>query len=298
MPACAGGGAHVANTPSTTIPGLIDVLPAAAKRVERPCASHPTRASPPPAHILTDWRFDPIWSAPAVAPTIPQPCSDEFMVACAQLAAAQGVGLQRTCGVQAHVIVGLTKYGKTPPLICMTSASLAPIRRRPRSGVDDDDIQRLSTTARPWLTIPSNMRWATASPPVKTCWIGSSTSSSAPTGQPKPARQPDCTSSSPARYVSKGKGRTRTLAVPREYSSSATPAVPARRVRSTDPVRSPGLKQADLVFLDLTHINWIPCNDPTNAGPTDAAAPSTRHGRRPMVVGEPPARRPSILQPC
>ena len=44
-------------------------------------------------HVLADWHFDRELVRPAVAPTIPHHCSDEFMLACAKLAREFGVGL-------------------------------------------------------------------------------------------------------------------------------------------------------------------------------------------------------------
>ena len=51
--------------------------------------------------VLTDWSFDRELVRPAVAPTIPHHCSDEFMRGCAKLAREFGVGSAHACaGVQ------------------------------------------------------------------------------------------------------------------------------------------------------------------------------------------------------
>ena len=98
------------------IPGLLEVLPTALQKEVERLRMAPYEASlTAMRRVLTDWSFDRELVRPAVAPTIPHHCSDEFMRACANLAREFGVGLHtHVQESKAQVIVGLKKYGKTP----------------------------------------------------------------------------------------------------------------------------------------------------------------------------------------
>ena len=97
------------------IPGLLDALPPALqKEVER------LRLAPGDATLaamrqsMQSWAFDRERVRPAVAPTIPHHCSDDFMRKCAALAREFGVGLHsHVQESKAQVMVGLKRYGKT-----------------------------------------------------------------------------------------------------------------------------------------------------------------------------------------
>src|ERR1044072_976035 len=97
------------------IPGLLDAMPPALqKEVER------LRLPPGDATLnamrasMHGWTFDRASVRPAVAPTIPHHCSDDFMRKCAALAREFDVGLHsQVQESKAQVIVGLKRYGKT-----------------------------------------------------------------------------------------------------------------------------------------------------------------------------------------
>ena len=62
------------------IPGLLDVLPPALqKEVERLRMAPDEASLTAMRRVLADWSFDRELVRPAVAPTIPHHCSDEFM---------------------------------------------------------------------------------------------------------------------------------------------------------------------------------------------------------------------------
>src|SRR5262245_59935260 len=97
------------------IPGLLDVLPEGLQRDVAKLRLAPDTASlAAMRQVLKDWRFDRERVLPAVAPTIPHHCSDEFLRACAKLAREFAVGLHSHIQEsKAQVIVGLKTYGKT-----------------------------------------------------------------------------------------------------------------------------------------------------------------------------------------
>ena len=129
------------------IPGLLDVLPPALQKEVERLRMAPYEASlTAMRRVLTDWSFDRELVRPAVAPTIPHHCSDEFMTSCAQLAREFGVGLHtHVQESKAQVIVGLQKYGKTPTAHLQDLGLLGPDFVAAHGvWLDDDDIARLA----------------------------------------------------------------------------------------------------------------------------------------------------------
>src|SRR5438477_3381702 len=98
------------------IPGLLDAMPPALqKEVER------LRLAPGDATLnamrqsMQGWKFDRASVRPAVAPTIPHHCSDDFMRKCAAMAREFDVPLHsHVLESKAQAIVGLKRYGQTP----------------------------------------------------------------------------------------------------------------------------------------------------------------------------------------
>jgi len=97
------------------IPGLLDSLP-------EPHRSHAEalRAAPWETHIagcralLQAWPADRDQVRPALGPTIPMHCSDDFIRACRDLAKEYDVGLQMHLGEsKLQAVAGVQRYGKT-----------------------------------------------------------------------------------------------------------------------------------------------------------------------------------------
>ena len=66
------------------------------------------------AMILQNWKFDRERIRPALGPTIPHHCSDEFLAGCRDLAKELGVGMQMHVGEsKMQAVVGAEDYGKT-----------------------------------------------------------------------------------------------------------------------------------------------------------------------------------------
>ena len=128
------------------IPGLLDALPPALqKEVER------LRLAPGDATLtamrqsMQGWTFDRASVRPAVAPTIPHHCSDDFMRKCATLAREFDVGLHsHVQESKAQVIVGLKRYGKTQTAHLQDLGLLGPDFTVGHGvWLDHDDMQRL-----------------------------------------------------------------------------------------------------------------------------------------------------------
>ncbi len=97
------------------IPGLAEALP-------EPLRSQALRARNAPhaesiavcQRILDQWKFDRNMLRPALGPTIPHHCTDEFLLACRDLAREQGLGLQmHVAESKLQAVVAKKIYGTT-----------------------------------------------------------------------------------------------------------------------------------------------------------------------------------------
>ena len=97
------------------IPGLLDALP-------EPHRSHveKIRATPHDEHLaacgemLKEWPFDRDQVRPALGPTIPLHCSEDFIRGCRDLAEEYDVGVQMHLGEsKVQAVSGVRRYGKT-----------------------------------------------------------------------------------------------------------------------------------------------------------------------------------------
>jgi guanine deaminase len=97
------------------IPGLAEALP-------EPLRSQALKARYAPyketlssvSTLIKNWKFDRSAIKPALGPTIPHHCSDEFLVACRDLAKELGIGMQmHVAESKLQSIVGPKLYGAT-----------------------------------------------------------------------------------------------------------------------------------------------------------------------------------------
>src|SRR5436190_18310395 len=251
------------------IPGLLEVLPSALQKEVERLRMAPHEASLAAMRtILTSWRLDRGLVRPAVAPPIPHHCSDEFMRACARLAREHGVGLHtHVHESKAQVIVGLKKYGKTPTAHLQDLGLLGPDFVAAHGvWLDQDDIKRLADHGSSVAHNPgSNMLLGNGIAAVKLMMeqrlnVGIGTDGAACCDN-----QNMYESMRVASYASKAQGPDNRRWLATEDILEAATAGSARALGLGDRLGkiARGYK-ADLVFIDLNHVNWIPCNDPTN----------------------------------
>jgi 5-methylthioadenosine/S-adenosylhomocysteine deaminase len=129
------------------LPGLLDAIPQPARASVEALRATPYETSLATCReILKSWPFDRDRIRPAVGPTIPMHCSDEFLRACRDLAREYEVGIQmHVAESRGQAVSGLKKYGKT--LIAHLDAlGLLGPRFTAAHGVwlDADDIKRLA----------------------------------------------------------------------------------------------------------------------------------------------------------
>src|SRR6266851_1138749 len=128
------------------IPGLADALPASLREAVAALRLPPGDATLAAIRaILRDWSFDRDLVRPAVAPTIPHHCSDEFILGCAGLARDFAVGLHsHVAESKVQAVASLRIYGKTQTGHLDALGVLGP-HFTVAHGVwlDDDDMARL-----------------------------------------------------------------------------------------------------------------------------------------------------------
>jgi guanine deaminase len=97
------------------LPGLLDALPDNLRtQVAKLSAAPIEQTLSACGNILSNWEFDRRWIRPALGPTIPLHCSDEFLVGCARLAGEHGVPMQtHLAESRAQAALGVTRYGKS-----------------------------------------------------------------------------------------------------------------------------------------------------------------------------------------
>ena len=97
------------------IPDLVDAMPAGLKEKTARITMAPLSESMATArNLLTQWSLDREWVRPAIAPTIPLHCSDEYLLASQQLAAEFDVGLHtHLAESKIQALAGIKRYGKT-----------------------------------------------------------------------------------------------------------------------------------------------------------------------------------------
>jgi guanine deaminase len=97
------------------LPGLLDALPDDLRSQCAALAAAPIESTISTcADILANWEFDRRFIRPALGPTIPLHCSDEFLSRCARLAREHEVPLQtHLAESRAQAALGRTRYGKS-----------------------------------------------------------------------------------------------------------------------------------------------------------------------------------------
>jgi len=95
------------------LPGLLDALPEDLRSQMAGLRAAPSEKTFEACEaILMNWRFDRRFIRPALGPTIPLHCSDEFLRRCDQLSAEHGVRLQtHLAESRAQAAIGQTRYG-------------------------------------------------------------------------------------------------------------------------------------------------------------------------------------------
>jgi 5-methylthioadenosine/S-adenosylhomocysteine deaminase len=248
------------------LPGLIDSMPETLRGDVRRIVAEPYHASVNVCRaILQTWRHDRRRICPALAPTIPLHCSDDFWLACHDLACDYDVPLQtHLAETKTQAVIGLKKYGKS---LTAHLAELGLLEERLSAAhaiwIDNEDISRLADAGCGAIHNPmSNLRIGSGVAPVRAMLsrglrVGIGT---------------DATNTSDGQNMFEA---TRLAAF---LSRITTPdyehwlsVEEALRMATTGSAGILGFSdigrlaagyKADIVFLDLGHITYVPLRDP------------------------------------
>jgi guanine deaminase len=251
------------------IPGLAEALPAALRErvgVLRLAPGATTIAAIRDA--FGAWSVDRDLVRPAMAPTIPHHCSDDFILGCAGIARDFAVGLHsHVAESKVQAVASLKIYGKTQTAHLDELGVLGP-HFTVAHGVwlDPDDMTRLGDHGASVAHNPgSNMRIGSGLADTRTMLERRVNLGIGTDGATCADNQNMYEALRLASLVSKVQGPEwpRWLTT-REAALAATEGS-ARAMGFGDRIGrlAPGWK-ADLVMLDLDHPNWMPLNDPVN----------------------------------
>jgi 5-methylthioadenosine/S-adenosylhomocysteine deaminase len=144
------------------LPGLIESLPPHLQEQARRIKAAPYEASVAAARdILANWRHDRDKLRPALGPTIPLHCSDAFLVECARLAEEYDVLLQtHLAESKTQAVLGYKKYGRSLVAHLQALNVLGP-RLSAAHGIwlDSDDISRLAAAGAGVVHNPMSNLW-------------------------------------------------------------------------------------------------------------------------------------------
>ena len=251
------------------IPGLIDALPEAEqKEIDRLRLAPFETSLAVMRQALHDWPFDRDIVRPAVAPTIPHHCTDEFLIGCRDLAREYGVGMHsHVQESKVQVMVGLRKYGKTQTAHLQDLGLLGPDFTVAHGvWLDRDDMQRLADNGASVAHNPgSNMRLGNGLADIRGMLDCALNVGIGTDGANCSDNLNMYESMRLASMASKTQGPDTERWLTTEDVLRAATSGSARALGMADKIgRIEKGYKADIVFLDTTHVNWLPFNDATN----------------------------------
>jgi 5-methylthioadenosine/S-adenosylhomocysteine deaminase len=251
------------------IPGLADALPEALRSevLKIRYANHPQSLAAC-RQLMTDWKHARDFIRPALGPTIPHHCSDEFLAGCRDLARELDVGMQMHVGEsKMQAIVAHKKYGKSLVAHLDSLGLLGPQFCASHAvWFDDDDRARLADRGASVSHNPgSNMKLGSGMADARrmldrgvnvaigTDGAGSSDNLNVFEAMRMASFVSRVADHPPERWLSSRE-------VFRAMSEGGAKALGfAGKIGRIEK----GYK-ADLVFLDLGHVNYVPLNDVVN----------------------------------
>jgi guanine deaminase len=248
------------------LPGLIDSFPPAVHEQVKLLAATPYETSIAACReILRRWPHDRAMVRPGLGPTIPLHCSDAFLVACRDLARDYDVRLQtHLAETKAQAVLGLAKYGRSLTHHLEGLGFLGPNCSAAHAiWVDDDDIACLAATGTSVVHNPmSNLRIGSGVAAARRLLsagvrlgIGTDASNTSDGQNMFEALRL-------AAYLSRlcSPDATQWLDAA-EVFTAATRGSAGILGFERSGVLEPG-HAADIVFLDLGHINYVPLRHP------------------------------------
>lgn len=247
-------------------PGLVEAMPEALRDTARRAATAPQAESLRACRaILRNWSFDRDFIRPALGPTIPMHCSDDFLTDCRDLAREFEVGIQTHLAESAtQAVIAKKRYGTS---LTAHLAKLGLLGERFSGAhaiwIDRDDMHRIADGGGAVAHNPlSNLRLGSGVAAVRamldcglTVGIGTDAGNTSDTQNMFEATRL-------AAYLSRVRGPEHREWLSVEEAFTLATAGSARVLGFGDELGAIAPNAfADLVFLDLGHINYVPLRD-------------------------------------
>jgi 5-methylthioadenosine/S-adenosylhomocysteine deaminase len=249
------------------IPGLMDALPPNLQQAVKPLGLPPWQQTLERMRaILRNWQADRTMVRPAVAPTIPLHCRDEFMIACRDLAAEFDVGIHtHLAESKVQAVVGARHYGRSLTAHIEHLGLLGP-HFVAAHGVwlDEDDMRRIGAHGGSVAHNPaSNMRLGSGVADALgmiEAGINLAIGTDAATCNDNLNMYQSLHFAAAASHA-RGPDTSRWLSAPQVFAAAT---IGSARALGFDRIGriAPGYA-ADIVFLDLDAPTLIPLNEPT-----------------------------------
>lgn len=244
-------------------PELVETLPDALRDEALALQMAPyTASADSAAEAFRTWPFDREQVSPGIAPTIPLHCSDEFLVRCRDLARDYGLAMQtHLAESKAQAVTGLKRYGHTVTAHLDHLGLLGPHFSGAHAiWLDPDDMKRLGDSGASIVHAPtSNMRFGSGLAQIRSAVdhginVGIATDA---------ANSSDSLNMFEAMRI--GASISRVVTPDFEHWLGVADVLGMATVGSAKALGfegrlgqiAPGYK-ADLVFLDLGYINYVP----------------------------------------
>ena len=248
------------------LPGLLESLPSPMREQAAKLATAPGAASLAASRdAFTHWPFDRDFILPAIAPTIPLHCTDDFMSGCAALAREFDVGLQtHLAESKAQAVLALSRYGESLVAHLVRIGVTGP-RFSAAHGIwlDEGDIARLADAGASVVHNPmSNLRLGSGVAPARAILDAGATLAIGTDATNTSDGQNMFEALRLAAYLSRiaDPDPQRWLAAEDAFRAATVGSAAAlgfRQVGRLDPGYA-----ADIVFLDLRHIHYVPLRAP------------------------------------
>lgn len=248
------------------LPGLIDAMPENVRATLEKIQTAPYETSIEECRaILHSWPFDRDRLRPAIAPTIPLHCSDEFLVACGGLGRDFDVGLQtHLAESKSQAVLGFKKYGRSLTAHLEKLGLLGPNFSAAHAiWIGRDDMLRLADAGSSVShNALSNLRLGSGLAPVRAMidngvrvGVGTDATNTSDTQNMFEALRL-------AAYLSRIQTPEydRWLKIEEALGMATTGSACVLGFEDRIGRIKPGYK-ADIVFLDLAHINYVPLNN-------------------------------------
>ena len=251
------------------IPDLVDAMPSPLKEKTAKIKMAPLSESMATARdLLAQWSLDREWVMPAIAPTIPLHCSDEYLRATHQLAGEFEVGLHtHLAESKIQALAGIKRYGKTLTAHLDEIGFLGPNFTAAHAvWLDGDDIKRMADNGASVAHNPgSNMRLGSGIAAVREMLDSGVNVGIGTDGAHCSDNQNMFEAMRLGSFVSRVRTHDYERWIGTDEALRMTTEGSARVLGLGDKLGklAPGYK-ADLVLLDLAHVNWIPLGDATN----------------------------------